>query len=92
MDKPIKYSGPKIPKVGDRVKILLNGWENCQGTVENYHFTDTSPNPDVDVWPAQGEVWIGIMVRPDKRPAWHLKSEPTRDVCYFVGQELEILP
>ena len=33
--------------------------------------------------------YLMVLVKPDQRPAWHLKQEPGRDICLFAGIEME---
>lgn len=74
----IYWNAPFVPPlVGSTVRITLNGWEGCAGTVEGY-------NAD--------HGWLMIWVRPFTRPAWHRQEMPARHVCLFAGIELEPLP
>lgn len=82
-DKPLWSGGTfPLPDINDRVSITLNGWEGCKGTVVGYRVDDC--RPDYGMW-----VGVGVCVLVDKRPDWHLRQDPTRDVCFFVGCEVE---
>lgn len=68
------------PAIGSRVRVLLNGWNNTEGTVEGYRIDGES---DGDAG------WVMIGVRPEARPEWHRREMPERTVCLFAGCELE---
>jgi hypothetical protein len=36
--------------------------------------------------------FLGLKVRPDQRPSWHLKQAPGRAYCLVFGSECEPLP
>lgn len=82
-DKPLWSGGTfPLPDINDRVNLTLNGWEGCKGTVVGYRVDDCRPD---------NGMWIGVCVRVDGRPDWHRKEMPTRDVCFFVGREVEAI-
>ena len=35
--------------------------------------------------------FLGVKVRPDKRPAWHVEQNPGRDFCLVYGNEIKLL-
>lgn len=79
-DKPMWSGGAfPLPSIGDGVNITLNGWEGCKGTVVGYRVDDCG----------DAGKFIGVCVHVAKRPDWHRKEMPTRDVAYFVGCEVE---
>lgn len=71
-----------LPDINDRVGITLNGWEGCKGTVVGYRIDDCRPD---------NGMWVGVCVRVDRRPDWHIQQMPNRDVCFFVGREVEAI-
>jgi hypothetical protein len=79
-DVPFKWSdlADPIPEIGSRVKILIWSREGVKGTVEGYEFDKEETAGYLMVW-----------VRPEKRPEWHRREYPERDIALFAGIELE---
>lgn len=73
------------PKIYDRVRITLNGW-NEEG--------DYRRMGDIEAEVCGYKVtagWLMVFVWPDSRPAWFLKDNPHNQPCLFAGIELEPL-
>lgn len=62
------------PAIHTRVRILAWGAPYICGDVVGYEVSHD---------------YLMIWVKPDVRPAWHIRDNPNRDVCLFAGIELE---
>jgi hypothetical protein len=75
-----RWSGDyPVPAIGDRIDVVMNGFG--PGVVVAYFINAGT----------EGRVYLGVEVRPDTRPDWHVRQNPGRPNCLVFGAETRAL-